>query len=80
MWVAIDYASRVKQLAVFMAPKAIEVIGNILQTRNFISKQLLKKLIILFQAISFGLVAAAFGDKNNSKSGLAYTIAKFLWF
>ena len=30
MWVSVDYASRVKQQAVFMAPKAIEVIGNML--------------------------------------------------
>ena len=80
LWVAVDYASRVKQLAVFMAPKAIEVFGNMMQTRNLISKKVLRKLIILIQALAFGLVAAAFGDKKHPRSGLAYTLGNFLWF
>ena len=65
-WVAIDYKTRIKWLAYYLAPKALEVLFALCVYRRIISNKIVELIPELIKMISFGLLAMAVGiDKDK---------------
>ena len=69
--VGIDYVHRVQLLLVFMFPKSVEVLVNMLVQRNLMTAKVREYLIQVVYTISLGVLAVAAGiEKQKPEKNL----------